>query len=967
MVRSKWWLRGGGVGLLLAALSCVPQNTEPPLNEVVPPAVDPDSTSQPNNLLTPSSVADLASARPLPPVPSASVRVRLTNRLPRELTSDVLMVVDNADVRVERRAIAADADVLIGPDEADRIIVNTRTSTEPQIVFATQEFLLGSDFRPGDILELIYEDLAPPTITCPTDITTRCDGPRTPAALGAPRVSDDLSAEPTLSFFDTPGGGDCAAPIVRTWTATDESGNAASCTQRIRIVDDIPPTLTLPDDAVLGCLAQTPPLPISAAVVTDNCDPNPSLSVEEFVSGECPRVLERRWTARDACGNVTTATRRVIFEDRTPPLLVVAPEVRLPCVTRESLQTLLSAVATDECGPVAQLTFADGPARGCPARITRLYTARDECGNEATAAQEIVLEDGDAPLVVVPDDVSLPCGADTSPELLGFAVAVDVCDAAPAVSFADVVLPCVSQEEPARIERLWTARDACGNEASALQRIILIDLTPPVLSLPPDAGVPCGSDTSPEALGFATARDDCDAAPLITYLDLSLPTPDTALSGPCPQTIVRRWTARDGCGNETSADQVINLLVLDKPPVVICPEPAQLFCGESAAPDKTGQAEGFDSDGQPTEVFYEDTSRAGCPVGILRRWIAVDARGVQSEPCEQLIDFVQDETAPVLGDIQPTVFALCGDQIAPEIPVLICATPLPLSPVTELIIGDPHPSRVQKLFIAQAQIGDALLTPDAVQPTPTETPLTQPELLLIPGDSYTLPTITPRTESDFDWRIPATIDPLGPAQPDTFPLEITYDAFAEVVYFRVGRKELVDFFTLDPARLKDVLIRAQARVPGGSVDITELQLTTSFDGEPVPTIAELRSDTPEARSFVRFGCGALTSGFTLRGRIALRFDPATAAGAPPAPPPVGDQLLLQVIVGDYDEPPGTGIPSVSDDCTPVETLRQSLSYFDWGDYSCGGDVTRVWSATDECGNIGTLQQVIQIRPELTKK
>lgn len=75
----------------------------------------------------------------------------------------------------------------------------------------------------------------------------------------------------------------------------------------------------------------------------------------------------------------------------------------------------------------------------------------------------------------------------------------------------------------------------------------------------------CNAPTGPGTLGFATATDNCDTAPVVTFTD-------NVQSDSCPQNvfIVRTWRATDACGNTVTADQVITV-VDTTPPVITAP------------------------------------------------------------------------------------------------------------------------------------------------------------------------------------------------------------------------------------------------------------------------------------------------------------------------------------------------------------------------------------------------------------
>ena len=129
--------------------------------------------------------------------------------------------------------------------------------------------------------------------------------------------------------------------------------------------------------------------------------------------------------------------------------------------------------------------------------------------------------------------------------------ATDTCDAAPTLTFVDVTIPGTCPQE-FTVTRTWTATDSCGNSSSASQTISVTDNTAPVISaLPASSSVECPATP---AFATPTATDACDAAPTLTFLDVTTP-------GTCPQefTVTRTWTATDACGNSSSASQTISV------------------------------------------------------------------------------------------------------------------------------------------------------------------------------------------------------------------------------------------------------------------------------------------------------------------------------------------------------------------------------------------------------------------------
>ncbi|WP_181161694.1 SprB repeat-containing protein, partial [Flavobacterium sp. GSA192] len=115
--------------------------------------------------------------------------------------------------------------------------------------------------------------------------------------------------------------------ITRTWTVTDQCGNAASATQTIKIQDVTAPVLSeAPADITVECSA----VPTAATLTaTDNCDVNPVVTYNEVksnISETCASnyTLTRTWTAKDACGNESSKSQIITVEDKTKPVFVEA-------------------------------------------------------------------------------------------------------------------------------------------------------------------------------------------------------------------------------------------------------------------------------------------------------------------------------------------------------------------------------------------------------------------------------------------------------------------------------------------------------------------------------------------------------------------------------------------------------------------------------------------------------------------
>ena len=94
----------------------------------------------------------------------------------------------------------------------------------------------------------------------------------------------------------------------RTWTATDSSGNSASATQTITVVDTTAPKLNAPENITIDTESIDTILEIGSASVSDIIDDSPSITndaPEVFPLGETIVT----WTATDKFGNISSSTQ----------------------------------------------------------------------------------------------------------------------------------------------------------------------------------------------------------------------------------------------------------------------------------------------------------------------------------------------------------------------------------------------------------------------------------------------------------------------------------------------------------------------------------------------------------------------------------------------------------------------------------------------------------------------------------
>src|SRR6266700_2394206 len=98
-----------------------------------------------------------------------------------------------------------------------------------------------------------FKDTTPPVIACADSKTIEC--PASPEFVDS--VPTDLCGSVSLGHSNEtlPGtgatGGKIKYATKRTWTATDECGNTATCSQTISVQDTTPPVIACADSKTI--------------------------------------------------------------------------------------------------------------------------------------------------------------------------------------------------------------------------------------------------------------------------------------------------------------------------------------------------------------------------------------------------------------------------------------------------------------------------------------------------------------------------------------------------------------------------------------------------------------------------------------------------------------------------------------------------------------------------------------------
>ncbi len=446
---------------------------------------------------------------------------------------------------------------------------------------------------------------------------------------------------------DTSCGNDevtCAANTqTRICKATDNCGNTAFQTQQIHIVDTTPPTvIDFESEISVECGDHY----ATFLTATDDCSDVIITYVDVIVVAGCGGQLQRTYTVSDACGNFVTRTQMIhLLGDAAPEFVVFPADTLIEC---NQLEELNNAVIqwTGPCNNITLSSYDVTVDGNCPGNYTliRTYTLMDDCGNVTSRDWTIQIQDTMAPVISgVPENVAMNCG-DTIVEVE--VTAQDGCD----MSIVNVNLVATTEPNACGYNfiRTWTATDACGNTAQAVQTISLTDTEPPVFSfVPENINLACSTGTTPDDLPLATATDDCLGV-IVLY-------EDTPIDGNCGQGILRTFTATDACGNSVTATQQITFTDDEAPVFTFVPQDLSLACGEDVnLPD----AIAIDNCSDVT-ISFEDDFSSTCGGGFTRHYTATD--GCNNTTTASVTVTILDTQAPTVSAAPADITVDCNN------------------------------------------------------------------------------------------------------------------------------------------------------------------------------------------------------------------------------------------------------------------------------------------------------------------
>ena len=402
----------------------------------------------------------------------------------------------------------------------------------------------------------VYDSQYAVVDTTPPTITILGDNPLTVevgAAFSDPGVTvydqDGSSTYTTTGTVDT----NVLGAYTLTYTAVDNSGNQATATRTVNVVDTTAPVITLVGDSQVN-LEVGSTYTDAGATASDNYDGDISsqIVVVNNVDVNTLGSYTVTYSVSDSSSNAASiVTRTVNVVDQTAPTITILGDNPVT-IEAGSTYTDAGATATDNYNNdvTSSITASSTVDSNTIGSYTVTYTVSDASGNQATAVRTVIVEDSTPPTIALIGSNPVTVEAGSTYTDAG-ATATDAYDGdltSSITTTSDVDVNTVGTYTVT-----YAVSDSSANSATASRTVNVVDTTAPVITIiganPVDVDL---GATYSDAGATATDVHDGDLTSSITVSS----NVDTNTAG----TYTVTYTVSDAAGNQATETRTVNVI-----------------------------------------------------------------------------------------------------------------------------------------------------------------------------------------------------------------------------------------------------------------------------------------------------------------------------------------------------------------------------------------------------------------------
>ena len=399
------------------------------------------------------------------------------------------------------------------------------------------------------------QDTTPPTVTILGDNPATVEVGSTFNDPGATVYDQDgTSTYTTTGTVDT----NLVGTYTLTYTAVDNSGNQATATRTVSVVDTTAPVITLLGSSQVNVEVGSS-YTDAGATATDNYDGDltSQIVVVNNVDVNTLGSYTVTYGVSDSSSNAASVvTRTVNVIDQTAPTITILGDNPVT-IEAGSTYTDAGATATDNYNNdvTADITTASTVDSNTIGSYTVTYTVNDASGNQATAVRTVIVEDSTPPTIALigSNPASVEVGNSYSD---AGATATDAYDGD--ITSSITTTSNVNINTVGSYTVTYTVTDSSSNSATATRTVNVVDTTAPVITIsganPVDVDL---GTTYNDAGATATDANDGDLTASITVSS----NVDTNTVG----TYTVTYTVSDAAGNQATETRTVNVVDNNNP------------------------------------------------------------------------------------------------------------------------------------------------------------------------------------------------------------------------------------------------------------------------------------------------------------------------------------------------------------------------------------------------------------------
>ena len=431
-----------------------------------------------------------------------------------------------------------------------------------------------------------------------------------------------------------------------TYSATDASGNTASKTRRVNILDPNAPVISLNGSDTLN-INQGSVYVEQGASAIDAVDGDIEVVITGQVNADVVGSYTLVYSATDSAGNRASIPRTVHVLDVTAPVISLIGEASIT-LNHPANYVEQGASASDAVNGDIDVVITGQVNAQTIGTYTLTYSATDAAGNISSQTRTVNIVDTTPPELTLNGAASIRINEGSVYSELG-ASSTDAVDGS-----INVVISGQVQSEVGVYTLTYNATDAAGNSATKTRRITVVDITPPVISLN-------GSETLNIDQGAAYSELNASATDAVDG-DINV-----VITGQVNAQTIGTYTltysATDAAGNSATATRTVNVIDVTPPAVSLIGSAVMTTSHGQAFLDPGAQA--LDAVDGTLTISTSGTVNTQAVGTYTLTYSATDAAGNQAS-VERNVR-VEDHTPPVisLSGSNPLTLKLGSEYLEP--------------------------------------------------------------------------------------------------------------------------------------------------------------------------------------------------------------------------------------------------------------------------------------------------------------